>query len=87
MIVVLVDRRIVMIATNMNVTNAMNRSARSALRNNFAINVEIAIEWSVQSAVILGLGRVVVIYVMTYAATNVDCDDFYKESRIAQNAT
>ena len=78
---------IVMIATNMNVTNAMKRSAQSALRNKFAIHVEIAIECSVQSAVILSLGRFLVKNAVTIPAMIVCCDGFYKENRIAQNAT
>ena len=76
-----------MIATNMNVTNVMQRSAQSALRNIFTIYVKIVIKCSVQSAVILSLGLVAVKNAVTIPAMIVCCDGFYKENRIAQNAT
>mmetsp|Transcript_12328 Transcript_12328/g.19013 ORF Transcript_12328/g.19013 Transcript_12328/m.19013 type:complete len:100 (-) Transcript_12328:211-510(-) len=92
MIVVLVDRRIVMIATNMNVTTAMKRSVQSALREaDMAINVKTVMQCSVQNAMQMRQGCVVVVNVMTYVAMIVDFKLFDEHSNsritIVENAS
>ena len=85
MIVVLVDRRIVMIATNMNVTTAIKRSVQSALREaDMAINVKTVMQCSVQNAMQMRQGCVVVVNVMSYVAmiVNFKLFDEHSNSRI-----
>jgi len=77
---------IVMIATNMNVTSAMKRSAQSALRKAMAaINVKIVTKFSATS--VRRLGCLIAMYAMTDVAMIVDFKNFDRGSEIAQNAS
>mmetsp|Transcript_36249 Transcript_36249/g.73801 ORF Transcript_36249/g.73801 Transcript_36249/m.73801 type:complete len:84 (+) Transcript_36249:864-1115(+) len=79
---------IVMIATNMNVTSAMKRSAQSALRKAMAaINVKIVTKFSATS--VRRLGCLIAMYAMADVAIAmiVDFKNFDKGSGIAQNAS